>query len=131
MALDQFEFDGKQYILLVDYYSKFIEVDDMRSRTVIETLKAQFSRHGIPSLLQSDNGRQYSSEEFKDFCERYGIAHKTSSPHTHSNGEAEHAVQTVKRFWSKAADKHLALMDYRATPLESVGLSPAQLLMGR
>ena len=135
VASDLFEFEGKHYILLVDYYSKFIEVDelkDMRSRTTIETLKAQFSRHGIPATLRTDNGTQYSSEEFKDFCESYGISHKTSSPHTpHSNGEAERAVQTVKRLWCKAPDRHLALMDYRTTPLEQVGLSPAQLLMGR
>lgn len=53
-------------------------------------------------------------------------------PHTpHSNGEAERAVQTVKKLWSKAPDKHLALLDYRTAPLESVGLSPAQLFMGR
>lgn len=49
----------------------------------------------------------------------------------HSNGEAEQAVQTVKKLWRKAPDKHLALLDYRTTPLESVGLLPAQLLMGR
>ena len=132
---DLFEFEDKQYVLLVDYYSKYIEVDklkDQRSRTTIETLKAQFSRHGIPAILRTDNGPQYASEEFKEFCESYGIQHKTSSPHTpHSNGEAERAVQTVKRLWSKAPDKHLALLDYRTTPLESVGLSPAQLLMGR
>lgn len=46
----------------------------------------------------------------------------------HSNGQAERAVQTVKKLWCKAPDKHL---DYRKTPLESVGLSPAQLLLGR
>lgn len=40
-------------------------------------------------------------------------------------------MQTVKRLWRKAPDKHLALLEYRTTPLESVGLSPAQLLMGR
>ncbi len=108
------------------------ELKDMRSHTTIETLKAQLSRHGIPATLRTDNGTQYSSEEFKDFCESYGISHKTSSPHTpHSNGEAKHAVKTVKRLWCKAPDKHLALMDYRTTPLEPVGLSPAQLFMGR
>ncbi|KAF7648891.1 hypothetical protein LDENG_00150520 [Lucifuga dentata] len=37
----------------------------------------------------------------------------------------------VKKLWNKSADKHLALLDYGTTPLESVGLSPAQLLMGR
>ena len=135
VASDLFEFEGKHYVLLVDYYSKFIEVEqlkDQRSRTTIDALKAQFSRHGIPSILRTDGGPQYSSEEFKDFCKSYGILHKTSSPHTpHSNGEAERAVQTIERLWSKAPDKHLALLDYRTTPLESVGLSPAQLLMGR
>ncbi|KAK0156522.1 Apoptosis-stimulating of p53 protein 1 [Merluccius polli] len=137
VASDLFEFEGKQYILFVDYYSKFIEVNvlrDTRSCTVIETMKAQFGRHGIPATLRTDNGPhpQYSSEEFKHFCMSYSILHVTSSPHTpHSNGEAERAVQTVKRLWHKAPDKHLALLDYRTTPLESVGLSPVQLLMGR
>uniref|UniRef100_A0A3B3HY91 Gypsy retrotransposon integrase-like protein 1 n=1 Tax=Oryzias latipes TaxID=8090 RepID=A0A3B3HY91_ORYLA len=132
---DLFEFEDKHYIVLVDYYSKFIEADklkDQRSSTTIEALKTQFSRHGIPAILRTDNGPQYTSAEFKEFCQSYGIQHKTSSPHTpHSNGEAERAVQTVKRLWSKAKDKYLALLDYRTTPLESVGLSPAQLLMGR
>uniref|UniRef100_A0A3B1K366 Gypsy retrotransposon integrase-like protein 1 n=1 Tax=Astyanax mexicanus TaxID=7994 RepID=A0A3B1K366_ASTMX len=135
VATDLFEFEGKNYILLVDYYSKFVEVDelkDTRSCTAIEALKAQFGRHGIPAILRSDNGPQYSSEEFSQFCNLYGIVHKTSSPYTpHSNGEAERAVQTVKKLWRKAPDKHLALLDYRTTPLESVGLSPAQMLMGR
>ena len=109
-----------------------LKFKDQRSCTTIETLKAKFSRHRIPATIRTDNGPQYSSEEFKEFCKSYGILHKTSSPHTpHSNGEAERAVQTVKRLWSKAPDKHLALLDYRTTPLESVGLSPAQLLMGR
>ena len=41
------------------------------------------------------------------------------------------AVQTVKMLWKKSKDKHLALLDYRTTPLASCKLSPAQLLMGR
>lgn len=135
VASDVFEFEGQQYILVVDYYSKFIEVDklkDTRSRTVIETLKAQFGRHGIPATMRTGNAPQYSSKQFREFCKNHRIQHVTS-PHTpHSNGEAaERAVQTVQRLWRKAPDKHLALLDYRTTPLESGGLSPAQLLMGR
>lgn len=88
-------------------------------------MKVQFGRHGIPAILRTNNGPQYSSEEFQHFCMSYNILHVTSSPHTpHSNGEAECAVQTVKRLWQRAAEKQLAL-------LESVGLSPAQLFMGR
>ncbi|KAF7648893.1 hypothetical protein LDENG_00150510 [Lucifuga dentata] len=67
VASDIFEFEGKHYLLLVDYYSKFIEVNelkDQRSRTVIEVLKAQFSRHGIPTVMRTDNGPQYAAEDF-------------------------------------------------------------------
>ena len=107
------------------------ELPDLRSRSTIIALKAQFSRHGIPRTIRSDNGPQYAAAEFREFCREFGITHKTSSPHTpHSNGEAEKAVQTVKRLWKKA-DRHLALLDYRTTPLEGINLSPAQLLMGR
>lgn len=78
VASDLFEFENRQYIVFVDYYSKFIEVDELKgqcSRNVIETLKAQFSRHGIPSTIRKDNGPQYSSVEFKEFCESYDISH--------------------------------------------------------
>lgn len=53
VASDLFKFENKQYILLVDYYSKYIEADelkDQRSRTTTEALKAQFSR-GIQGVL--------------------------------------------------------------------------------
>jgi transposase InsO family protein len=134
VGTDIFELDSKHYILIVDYYSKFIEVDelpDMSSKATITALKSQFCRHGIPQVVRSDNGPQYSSSEFRKFCLEFGISHRTSSPHTpHSNGAAEKAVQTVKRMWKKS-DKHLSLLDYRTTPLENVNLSPAQLLMGR
>ena len=82
--------------------------------------------------MRSDNGPQFSSSEFRDFCRRLDIKHVTSSPHFQSsNGAAERAVQTVKRLWRKTADKQLALLNYRTTPLEDVNLSPVQLLMGR
>ena len=75
---DIFELDSKHYVLLVDYYSKFIEVDelpDLRSRTTINALKAQLSRHGIPRVIRSDNGPQYTSQEFLEFCLEFGISH--------------------------------------------------------
>ncbi|XP_031569327.1 uncharacterized protein K02A2.6-like [Actinia tenebrosa] len=135
VGTDLFEYDHRTYLLPVDYYSKYIEVDLLQnttSRSVIEALKSQFKRHGIPTVLRSDCGSQYMSAEFSRFCKEYGIIHKPSSPHFQSsNGEAERAVQTVKQLWKKATDKHLALLDYRTTPLEGLSLSPAQLLMGR
>jgi predicted aspartyl protease len=135
VGLDLFEFESKHFIVLVDYYSKFIEVDQLRDTTtasVIHAIKAQFCRYGIPEKCRSDNGPQFQSHEFRQFCHDYGVQHTTSSPHyPQSNGEAERAVQTVKRMWKKATDRYKALLDYRSTPLEGVGLSPAQLLLGR
>ncbi len=135
VGTDLFEFKSKHYLLLVDYYSKFIEVDELDNESsycTIQTLKSQFCRHGILTTIRSDNGPQYNSREFADFCKAYGIQHKPSSPfHARSNGEAERAVQTVKRLWEKNDDKQLSLLDYRTTPLENLRLSPAQLLMGR
>ena len=134
VASDIFDWRGDHYLLVVDYLSRYIEVDklkDMSSTETIEVIKSQICRHSIPAELRTDNGPQYSSKEF-EFCNQYGIQHVTSAPaYPQSNREAERAVQTVKRLWSKCEDKQLALLDYRTTPLESCGLSPAQLLMGR
>ncbi|XP_062588694.1 uncharacterized protein K02A2.6-like [Saccostrea cucullata] len=133
VGTDVFEFRGKKYLILVDYYSKYIDAVELRSETttaIIEALKTVFACHGLPGKLRSDNGPQFSSATFKTFCAELGIEHERSSPHFQSsNGEAERAVQTIKNLWTKCDDKQLALLDYRTTPLENINLSPAQLLM--
>ena len=52
-----------------------------------------------------------------------------------SNGKVENAVKTAKRLMKKAKhsenDAHLALLDYRNSPTEGIGLSPAQVMFGR
>ncbi len=135
VSSDILEWRNDHYLVVVDYFSKFIEADklvDLSSSSTIDLLKSYFRRHGIPLKLRTDNGPQYSSSEFVDFCKQYGIEHHTSSPyHPQANGHAERAVQTVKRLWRKCKDQHLALLDYCTTPLESCNLSPAQLLMSR
>ena len=70
MATDLFAFNGDNYIVAVDYYSNFLEVDLLRSTSsspVIQSLKVIFARHGIPDVVVSDNGPQYSSDEFRKF----------------------------------------------------------------
>ena len=62
------------------------------SRTVIEKLKMQFSRHGIPEVM-SDNGPQFNSTEFAKFASDWHFQHITSSPRIpQSNGKVEGAV---------------------------------------
>ena len=123
---------------MVDYYSRYVEVaklDDTKSRTVVNHTKSIFARHGIPSVVRSDNGLQYIAQEYQQFVKEWKFEHQTSSPYyPKSNGLAEKAVQTVKRLLTKTKadgkDPYLSLLEYRNTPIDDVG-SPAQLLMSR
>ncbi|KAG1928055.1 protein NYNRIN-like [Pimephales promelas] len=79
--------------------------------------------HGIPLVVVSDNGPCYNSKEFQDFAAHYDFRHITSSPHhAQSNGKAGKGVHIVKQLLKKASegksDPYLALLSYRATPLE-------------
>lgn len=129
LGTDLFEWNNHQYLLVVDYFSQYIEVGKLSSTTsatVINHLKSIFSRHGIPSTVRSDNGPQFSSDLFSQFAKEWTFEHITSSPRfPQSSGEAERAVGTVKRLLQKEPDPYLALMAYRATPLSN-GHSPAE-----
>ena len=134
LATDLFEWKQSVYLLVVDYFSRYIEIARLRQPTTAEVvvhMKSIFARHGIPEILISDNGPQYSSREFSEFAKAYEFRHVTSSPyHPQGNGEAERAVGTVKSLLKKEDNPYQALLAYRNTPLQ-VGYSPAQLLMGR
>ena len=101
------------------------------SDAIINTLKSQFARWGVPEHLRTDGGPQFTSSSFQKFCKEMGITHTTSDPHyQQGNGAAERAVQTVKRIL-KQDDPYLALMTYRSTPIPVTGCAPSQLIMGR
>ena len=106
LGADIFHYNGKNFLLLVDYYSKYFEVSLLSSLKAADTIthmKSQFTRHGIPRELISDNGPQFSCAEFATFAKSWGFKHVTSSPHhPQSNGMAERAVQTVKTLLKKA-----------------------------
>ena len=135
LATDLFHHNGTNYILLVDYFSRYVEVQKLSNSTsagVKAFLKAMFSRHGIPMTLMSDNGPQFSSKEFQDFSSTYHFNHITSSPHfPQSNGLAERTVRTVKKLLQGSKDTFLALLSYRTTSLPWCNLSLAELLMER
>ncbi|XP_033730104.1 uncharacterized protein K02A2.6-like [Pecten maximus] len=134
LGTDLFHWKGSNYLLVVDYFSRYIELAKLSSTTspdIVLHLQSMFARHGIPETLVSDNGPQYASAVFQQFADKYGFIHRTSSPHhPQGNGETERAVQTVKRLFGGSKDSYLALLAYRATPLRC-GHSPAELLMGR
>ncbi|UYV85035.1 K02A2.6-like [Cordylochernes scorpioides] len=137
VGMDLFHYEGSEYLVVVDYFSRFIEVvrlTKLSSEAVVDHCKAIFARHGIPDIVISDNGPQFrpsTTSAFTKFASEVGFRHITSSPkHPQSNGQAEAAVKIVKNLMKKNKDPVLALMECRATPLAN-GLSPAELLFGR
>jgi len=79
----------------------------------------------------SDNGPQFHSDIYKQFAINYQYKHVTSNPYfPQSNGEAEHAIGTIKNLLKKEGDPNLALLAYQSTAFET-GYSPSQLLMNR
>jgi transposase InsO family protein len=92
VATDLFSISGGDYLVLVDTYSIFIEVDHLisaSSEEVIHKLNSHFARHGRPDMVISNNGPQYSSAAFAQFAHDWRFQHQTSSAgDSQSNGAA-------------------------------------------
>ncbi|XP_055923337.1 uncharacterized protein K02A2.6-like [Eupeodes corollae] len=125
VGTDLFEFNKQIYLLVVDYWSKYIEIENLNfgysSQFVISKLKAIFARHGIPQIMISDNDWQ--------------IEHITSSPYLpRSNGLAERSIQTIKKLLIKCkesgTDPYVSLLHYRTISKGNLP-SPSELLMSR
>ena len=101
VGADLCDLQGRTLLVVCDYYSNFIEVENITRATtavVAKALKTMFARYMVPDMLISDNGPQFSSEEFSVFARKWGFEHVTSSPHyPQSNGKAENAVKTCLR----------------------------------
>ena len=138
LGADYFSFAGNDYLLVVDYFSKYPEVVRVNSKTAeatINKMKQIFSRHGIPNTLVADN-MPFNSKAFRQFAKEWDFSVVTSSPnYAQSNGLAERNVQTIKTLLKKAKegmkDEQLALLEFRNTPITGLQESPAQLLMSR
>ena len=105
VAADIFYYKGSDYLLVVDYFSKYPEVTRLSnkdSEAVIMAMKYMFARHGIPERLIADN-MPFNSVKFKDFANKWEFEVVTSSPHyPKSNGLVERNIQTVKQLLRKA-----------------------------
>ena len=139
VGVDLFKFNKTNYLIIVDYFSGFWEVDPLENTTashIIRKMKMQFSRYGIPDICVSDNGPQFTAHEYKQFSKQWKFELVTTSPrYPKSNGKVENAVGAAKRLMKKAkknsSDAYLALLDYRNTPTQGLDTSPAQRLMSR
>ena len=98
---------------------------------VIEHLKPIYARYGIPHILVTDN-MPFASSEMRSLAAEW----QPSSPeYPQSNGQSERMIGAVKQLKRKALEEskdiHLALLEYRNTPVASLKYSPVQLLVSR
>ena len=132
-------FEDRDYLITVDFYSNFWEVDSLESLSsmaVIKKLKILFARYGIPEKLRADNGPQFSADVFRDFATKWQFEHATSTPnYPQSNGRVENAVNIAKTLMAKAqhsgTDQWMAALIWRNTPTQGLESCPMQRLMNR
>ncbi|XP_055585193.1 uncharacterized protein K02A2.6-like [Uranotaenia lowii] len=135
--------EGENLLVCIDYYSRYLEVIEMQeitTKSVIKQLLILFSRYGIPSFLRADNGPQFSSEEFRSFCDEQGIHLESTIPYwPQMNGEVERQNRSIlKRLrisqelgkdWRKELYQYL--LTYHSAIHPTTGRSPAELMLGR
>lgn len=137
VGCDILEFENKNYLVVVDYYSKWIELSQMKGKqasNVNAELMQIFSHFGIPKIVIADN-MPFGSYECTEFAKKLDFKIITSSPHyPKSNGLAERSVQICKNILRKTNnffEMQKALLEYRSTPTQFMTYSPAQLVQNR
>ncbi|XP_064465546.1 uncharacterized protein K02A2.6-like [Ornithodoros turicata] len=133
--------DGWSYLIIVDAFSKWLEVRRLRTTTsgnIIHELRNVFATFGIPRVLFSDNAPNFVSGEMSEFCKRNGIKQRTSAPfHPATNGQAERMVAETKKALRKLTENNtqcrLARFLFRqhTTVSKTTGKTPGELLFGR
>ena len=66
VTTDLFETENSEYLLLVDYYSRFPvlhKLGNTTSKVLVQEMKAVFTELGVPDVIVSDGGPQYTLVE--------------------------------------------------------------------
>ena len=146
ICADAFELRNHHYLVVVDKFSGWLIVFHVKgqvtSKVVTQSLRSVFHTYGTPMSIYTDGGLPFVAQDTKSFFQRWGVKHVVSSAHyAQSNGRAELGVKSARRILyenvssttgsldTDAASK--ALLQYRNTPIQGVGLSPAQILFHR
>lgn len=130
-------------LVIVDYYSRYIEIKIMKtidSKETIKRLQTTFARFGLPLSITADNGRQLTSDEFRAYCDSNNIQLISTTPYwPQLNGEVERQnrsilkrlmiSQNTGRNWKDDLNEYLLM--YRSTPHSTTQKTPSQMLFGR
>ncbi len=135
--------EGWSYIMtMMDRSTRRIEaapVRDTAAATCADTLiDAWVARFGVPAVIASDRGTQFTSQVWAILCRKLGIQHTTTTAYQpQSNGLVERAHCQLKEglkesLASHAWPSHLpwVLLGMRTTPKDDSAVSSAELVYG-
>nr|AAV32140.1 putative polyprotein [Oryza sativa Japonica Group] len=110
----------------IDKFTKWIEVTptrEIKAENAIKFIKGIFCRYGLPHRIITDNGSQFISADFQDYCIRLGVricfasvSHPQSNGQEHRERVAVRAAsyqQALRRYHEKRIQAHiLSIGDY-------------------
>nr|XP_055054004.1 uncharacterized protein LOC129439426 [Misgurnus anguillicaudatus] len=137
---------GNRFVVVaMDYFTKWPEayaVPNQEARTVADVLlEGMFARFGVPAEVHTDQGRNFESRLFSEFCRQLGIWKTRTTPlHPQSDGLVERYNRTLatqlalcvsrdQRDWDLQLP--LVLLATRSAVQETTGCTPALLMLGR
>ena len=90
----------KFLIVGINYFTKWVEAEALSTITKKNmrsfVWRSIICRFGIPTVLVSDNGKQFDNDSFRDFCSQLGIQnHYSSHAHPQANGQVEVTNQSL------------------------------------
>ena len=137
-------FQQNKYLLVVqDYFTKWataIPLPDQTATAITAELIKLFSVFGVPSVVHSDQGRNFESSILKATLEAFGIAKSwTTAYHPQGDGMVERLnrslLQLLRAYVTEQAEWEchlpLVLYAYCSATHSSTGLSPFELMFGR
>jgi transposase InsO family protein len=137
---------GNKYLTTaIDHFSKWVEavaIADQSAPTIARAVVTKmFARHGVPKMLLSYQGRNFTSDLVKEVCNLLGVTKLSTSPYNPKcNGQIENFHKTLHsslacflersgQDWEQYVD--YVLWAYRSQPHSVTKFSPYYLLYGR
>jgi hypothetical protein len=134
-------------LVAVDKFTKWIEAKPITTcdgATAVNFMRGVIFRFGIPHSVITDNGSNFASAEFRDFCARQGVRLDYASvAHPQSNGQVERSngmilqgvkprlLVPLKRAAGAWVDElPSVLWSLRTTPNRSTGYTPFFMVYG-
>ncbi|CAJ2667150.1 unnamed protein product [Trifolium pratense] len=104
-------YQNRYLIVAVDYFTKWVEAEplsDITSLRVLRFFKRNvLARFGIPQVVVTDNGTQFTDKDFQAFLVALGTKqHFTSVEHPQTNGQAEAANRVILRGLRRRLDQN-------------------------